>query len=538
MTGSGDRSVPGVSLGSVARRRASGSTVRASGSTVRSSGRRCLRWAWRSGGVAALLVGSAVVPAAAGAASVATVVVEPTLPTPPASFKALGGVLGPATYTLETGPTPYTLAPVPGAGSRCTVPATPASTCAITTSTAGSYWVVETSVPPGNAPSAPVPVSARLGTSAKVAVPEVPGACAPGSTGTSGSCTQFIPASPVSAYLTITVGGTPAAVAYTYDAAAGVLAVTMPSTTTTAAPQNDFALCSGPLDMRFALALTSTACSLGGGGGTLVARYGATASTYTSAVPANKAKTAFTYDFSVPSGRHWFLWVLCGGKALVAADPAATPAAPAVPVPTPVTPPPVVPVVSTTASPGPVVLGASVSDSAVVRGTAAGGVPTGTVAFSVCGPTSSAAPCAAGSASAVGSGPVPLAAGTGDTATASSAAFTPAAPGTWCFAAVFAPAAGSPYAAAADDTTAPADPAECVRVSPPPVVVRSASSPPPVIAASAPIADATTVHTGEPWAGSGPLTDSLAALGGALVIVGADRRRRARRRELHLRARR
>ena len=490
------------------------------------------RWARWSGVAVAVVAGSVAVPVAAGAAPVASIVVTPTAPpVSPALFAKDGWVPGAATYTLETGPNPYTLTPVPGTGSQCTVAAAPGSTCTITTATAGPYWVVETTAPPGDAPSGPEAVVATLGKSAGVSVPEVPPACAAGSTGTSGSCTQFIPATTGSAYEMIAFGGKLAAVSYTYDAATGVLAVTMPSTTRSAAPTNDFALCAGPLDMRFALGLTATACSLTGGGGALVAKYGATVSTYTAAVAANAAKTSFTYDFAVPSGRHWFLWVFCGGKALVAADPAATPAAPVVVPPTPVVPPPTVPVVSTTASPGSVVLGGSVSDSAVVRGTAAGGVPAGTVAFSVCGPTASVAPCAAGSGSAVGSGPVAVVAGTGDVATASSASFTPTAPGTWCFAAVFASAAGSRYAGVADDTVAPVDPAECVTVSaPPPVVVRSAVSPAPVVEPSLPIADATTVHTGMPWAGSGPLVDATAALGGALTLLGIDRRRRARRR--------
>ncbi len=75
------------------------------------------------------------------------------------------------------------------------------------------------------------------------------------------------------------------------------------------------------------------------------------------------------------------------------------------------------------------------SDQLTVTGNAAGGSPSGTVSFFICGPFTSASGCAAGG-SAVGA-PVPLTAAGGNTATATSATFSPSSPGVWCFRAEF-----------------------------------------------------------------------------------------------------
>ncbi len=84
-----------------------------------------------------------------------------------------------------------------------------------------------------------------------------------------------------------------------------------------------------------------------------------------------------------------------------------------------------------TAAPGSatIVLGTSDADTVTVTGT--GGVtPTGVVNFSVC--PGDAVPCDPNSASAVSLGS-PAVAGSGDTAAATSPAFTPKSPGTYCF---------------------------------------------------------------------------------------------------------
>jgi uncharacterized protein with FMN-binding domain len=77
-------------------------------------------------------------------------------------------------------------------------------------------------------------------------------------------------------------------------------------------------------------------------------------------------------------------------------------------------------------------------DQATVTGNAASTVPTGTVTFFQCGPTSTPAPCSSGTQIGV---PVNLTATGANTATANSSRFTPSASptsiGYWCFRAVY-----------------------------------------------------------------------------------------------------
>ncbi len=88
------------------------------------------------------------------------------------------------------------------------------------------------------------------------------------------------------------------------------------------------------------------------------------------------------------------------------------------------------------------------TDGVTVTGNSAGGAPTGTVNFSVCGPLASATGCTTG-ASSVGS--TSLAAGTGDTSTTTSPSFTPERAGTYCSAASY---RGDPnYNSSADATS-------------------------------------------------------------------------------------
>ncbi len=103
-----------------------------------------------------------------------------------------------------------------------------------------------------------------------------------------------------------------------------------------------------------------------------------------------------------------------------------------------------------------IALGASTTDGATVSGNADGGSPTGTVSFFLCGPLASALGCTS-SADQIGSA-VTVTAGAGDTATATSASFTPGALGTWCVLAVY--SGDSNYNASRDSSVA-----ECLTVS-------------------------------------------------------------------------
>jgi uncharacterized repeat protein (TIGR01451 family) len=120
---------------------------------------------------------------------------------------------------------------------------------------------------------------------------------------------------------------------------------------------------------------------------------------------------------------------------------------------------------ATTASPGSVVIGptGTATDSVTVTGNAIGGAPTGSVAFTVCGPLPGPALCPSGTA--VPPTPVTLSPGTGITSSAASGTFTPTSVGTWCFAAVYTPDPGSNYQGSIDNTSGTADPAECLSVS-------------------------------------------------------------------------
>ena len=98
------------------------------------------------------------------------------------------------------------------------------------------------------------------------------------------------------------------------------------------------------------------------------------------------------------------------------------------------------PRVGTSAITAPVAVGTSVTDHAVVSGTAAGGKPTGTVNFFVCNPTEVATNGGTCSSGGTAAGSVsPLTPGTGNTSTADSNAVVVNAVGTWCFRAVYVP---------------------------------------------------------------------------------------------------
>ncbi len=93
-------------------------------------------------------------------------------------------------------------------------------------------------------------------------------------------------------------------------------------------------------------------------------------------------------------------------------------------------------------------LGGSDSDSATVTGSVSGIDPTGSVTFYRCGPTSSPAPCTSSSWTSIGSKSL---GGTTNPGTATSATFSPASTGYWCFASVY--SGDSNYVSSSDTTT-------------------------------------------------------------------------------------
>ena len=187
------------------------------------------------------------------------------------------------------------------------------------------------------------------------------------------------------------------------------------------------------------------------------------------------------------------------------------------------TPTPAPTTITTSPSSTSVTLGQSVSDVATVRGNATDGTPTGTVQFYQCGPGSIL--CSSTSGTALS----PADALTGGVATSPS--FTPGVIGTYCLAAVYAPATGSAYAASSEagSTTN----GECFTVSAMAVTAVPTkpplSVPAPTVSTPTPVSTSTVIpptHTGEPWAGwlYWLLVAMLGALGIALVGDRAYRR--------------
>ncbi len=129
----------------------------------------------------------------------------------------------------------------------------------------------------------------------------------------------------------------------------------------------------------------------------------------------------------------------------------------------------------TTASTSSVTLGsgATVTDTATVSGPTPGTglpTPTGTVSFYLClvsSATAQTGTCAADSANLVaGTNPVTLGAGSGDTNTATSPAYTPTAAGSYCFSAVY--SGDTNYNGSSDNLSGTPDSTECFSVTLPP----------------------------------------------------------------------
>jgi hypothetical protein len=109
--------------------------------------------------------------------------------------------------------------------------------------------------------------------------------------------------------------------------------------------------------------------------------------------------------------------------------------------------------------------GGTVADSVAVSGVAPLGLPTGTVAFFVCGPSSAPALCTS-TATPLGTITLPSPGDTGIVSTGISLPFTPTAVGTYCFAAVFTPTTGSAYGGSSDNQSGTLDASECFVANP------------------------------------------------------------------------
>ena len=114
--------------------------------------------------------------------------------------------------------------------------------------------------------------------------------------------------------------------------------------------------------------------------------------------------------------------------------------------------------VVTTPTASGIVLGQADSDTVTVTGDTAGGSPTGTVTFYVCGPTTDATPCTSKTKHVKKA--VNLVPGPNDTSTATSKAFKPNAAGVWCFAGYY---SGDASYHSGSDTAIE----ECFTVTPP-----------------------------------------------------------------------
>jgi hypothetical protein len=130
-----------------------------------------------------------------------------------------------------------------------------------------------------------------------------------------------------------------------------------------------------------------------------------------------------------------------------------------------VTPAPSVTTTQQSTTGGQINIGGSITDTATVTGNSTGGAPTGSVKFLECGPTTTAAPCTDGTQ--VGSDAVTLGNFTSTTSSATSAAFTPTATGTYCFAAEYTPDGSSNYLASTDNEGIDVAANECFLVTTP-----------------------------------------------------------------------
>ncbi len=183
---------------------------------------------------------------------------------------------------------------------------------------------------------------------------------------------------------------------------------------------------------------------------------------------------------------------------------------------------------------GSVTLGTSVTDVATIVGNPTSAAPTGTITFTECSTGSAPAVCPSGNA--VGSA-VTLSS-TGDSSSATSAAFEPSTTGTYCFAAVYTPDTGSNYVTADDNMSGTVSASECFTVTA--ITTAATTITPTSTAATSPTTTPTTspttsASTTPVIAFTGALLSQewlvgLAALvlGSGLVLVARRRRRSPR----------
>ena len=181
------------------------------------------------------------------------------------------------------------------------------------------------------------------------------------------------------------------------------------------------------------------------------------------------------------------------------------------------------PSITTVASPttGTAGVSGTFGDTATFSGTVNGAAPTGSVGFALYAETSPGV-CAS-TALVSGSGSISTSGGVSSASFSSS--WTPPAPGTYSWIATYAGDANND-----GFTTKCGDANETVTVVPPtaPTTVTTTTTTVPP-APQTPIQSATTVHTGEPWAGSGWIALCVLTGGLALVAIGGARRRAVRR---------
>jgi uncharacterized repeat protein (TIGR01451 family) len=163
-----------------------------------------------------------------------------------------------------------------------------------------------------------------------------------------------------------------------------------------------------------------------------------------------------------------------------------------------------------TTTPSGATVGSAATDAATVTGNATNGSPTGTITFYECGPGATACSSAG---TQIGS-PVSVAPGANNTAMAASPPWTPGAPGTYCYAAVFTPAAGGAYLGATDT-----DHTECFSVGQ--VALTKTSKPQGTVSAGQTITYTlgATDNGGAPTSGTLVVTDNIPA--GTSYVAGS-----------------
>ena len=174
-------------------------------------------------------------------------------------------------------------------------------------------------------------------------------------------------------------------------------------------------------------------------------------------------------------------------------------------------------------------LGGTIADHTTVTGVDGSGLPTGTVAFYVCGPTTANTLCAS-TANRVGTASVPASSDTGFVSSATSSTYTPTSAGIYCFASVFTPEPNTTYAGSTDNQSGTVENSECVNVvSATPGGGTTTTTQPPAGSASKPAASAPLAFTGAWMVAEMKWAIALVLLGAAFVIIARRRNKRIAR---------